>query len=86
MTASTMEILDDAFYAAMFWVWQAEGPAIIERVRLEHPAAYLKLIASIVRRPSLGLDAEVTALCCDDDLEALRAFLAGASHPESNGD
>ena len=50
MTNSTIQQLGDAFYSAMFEAWQVEGPAIIERVRREHPAAYLKLIASVLPR------------------------------------
>lgn len=46
MTRSTIERLGDAFHAVVFEAWQANGPAIIESVRREHPAAYLKLIAS----------------------------------------
>ena len=65
----------DAFSAAMFEAWQVEGPAIIDHVRREHPAAHLKLIASVLSR-TLAIEAEPLEFCTDHDLEALRGFLA----------
>ena len=76
MTNSTIQRLGDAFYSAMFEAWEAEGPAIIERVRREHPAAYLKLIASVLPR-QIAIDTEPLEFWTDHDLEALRGFLAG---------
>lgn len=82
MTRSTIERLGDAFHAVVFEAWQANGPAIIESVRREHPAAYLKLIASVLPRQS-AIPAEPFDVCTDHDLEVLRAFLAKAQ--ESQG-
>ena len=81
MTTTTIERLGNAFYDAMFEAWQVEGPAIIERVRREHPASYLKLVASILPR-TLAIDAEPLDICTDQALEALRAFLAGMQDQE----
>ena len=78
MTNSTIQQLGDAFYGAMFEAWQADGPAIIERVRREHPAAYLKLIASVLPQ-QIAIDAEPLEFCADHDLEALRVSI-GAEH------
>ena len=41
----------------MLEAWHVEGPAIIERVRREHPAAYLRLIASVLPR-QIAIEAE----------------------------
>ena len=76
MTNSTIQRLGDAFFSAMFEAWQAEGPAIIERARREHPAAYLKLIASVLPR-QIAIEAGPLEFCTDHDLEALKDFLAG---------
>ena len=81
MTNSTIQRLGDAFYAAMFEAWQVEGPAIIELVRREHPAAYLKLIASVLPR-QIAIESEPLEFCTDHDLEALRVFLAGVQDRE----
>lgn len=81
MTKLAIQRLGDAFYAAMLEVWQAEGPAVIERVRREHPAAYLKLIASILPR-QIVIDAEPLEFSADHDQKALRAFLAGVQDRE----
>lgn len=76
MTNTTIQRLGDAFYDAMLVAWHAEGPAIIERVRREHPAAYLKLIASVLPR-QIAIEAEPLEFWTDHDLEALKDFLAG---------
>lgn len=83
MTISTIEQLGDAFYTAMLAAWQSDGPAIIERVRREHPAAYLKLVVSVLPR-TLAIDAEPLEICIDQELEALRAFLAEVQVREGN--
>lgn len=67
MTNSTIHRLGDAFDAAMFAAWQADGSAIIERVRREHPVAYLKLIASILPR-QIASNADPLEFCTDHDL------------------
>ena len=85
MTTSTLQRLGDAFYNALFEAWQAEGPAVIERVRREHPAAYLKLIASVLPQ-QIAIDAEPLEFCADHDLEALRDFLAGLPDREGKAE
>ena len=85
MTSTTIERLGNAFYEAMFEAWQVEGPAIIERVRREHPAAYLKLVSSVLPK-TLAINAEPLDICTDHALEALTAFLAGTRDRESNGE
>ena len=82
MTTTPIDRLGEAFYGAMLNAWQIDGPAIIERVRHEHPAAYLKLVASVLPR-TLPIDAEPLDICTDQALEALQAFLAGMQDRES---
>lgn len=82
---STIDSLSEAFYAAMIEAWQAQGPAIIERVRREHPVTYLRQVASLLPR-TLAIDAaEPLDICTDQDLEALRAFIAGMQDRQGNG-
>ena len=83
MTSTTIERLGNAFYEAMLDAWQVDGPAIIERVRREHPAAYLKIVASILPK-TLANDAEPLEICTDEALEALSAFLAGMQDREGH--
>ena len=85
MKNSPIPRLTDAFYAAMLEAWQAEGPAIIKRVRQEHPAAYLKLVASIFPR-QIAIESEPLEFCTDHDLEALRAYLAGLQNTAGKAD
>ena len=85
MTTTTIERLGNAFYEAMFDAWHVEGQAIIERVRREHPAAYLKLVASILPK-TLAIDAEPLDICTDQALEALRVFLAEMQDRDSIGE
>lgn len=53
MTITTDENLGHAFVDAMHNSWLAEGPAVIERVRREHAAAYLRFVASVLPRDLL---------------------------------
>ena len=83
MTTATIQKLGDALYAAMFEAWQADGPAIIERVRRDDPAAYLKLIASVLPQ-AIAIEADSLEFCTDHDLVALRAFVAELQDRDEN--
>ncbi len=82
MTTTPINRFGEAFYGAMLDAWQIDGPAIIERVRREHPAVYLKLVASILPK-TLAVDAEPLDMCTDQALEALQAFLVEMQDRES---
>ena len=84
MTTTPIDRLGEAFYGAMLDAWQIDGPAIVDRVRREHPAAYLKLVASILPK-SLAIEAEPLEVCTDQALEALQAFLVEMQDRESIG-
>jgi hypothetical protein len=72
---SVAENFGDAFYAAMLAAWQAQGPAVIERLRRDNPAEYLRLVVSVLPR-WVSIDEDSMDISTDGDLEALRAFLA----------
>ncbi len=76
--------LGEAFLEQMLADFQQHGKAAIERVRLEKPDQYLKVIASILpREVNLGLDddtADMTDAELLERIERLRGVLAHVLH------
>lgn len=63
--------LGEAFVADLRADWEQHGPAVIEQVRKAEPAAYLRVVASLMPR---HLEADVTVGVFHDATSVLEAF------------
>ena len=55
---------------ALFWDWLEHGTSVIETVRQERPADYLKLVAGLIPR-QIEIPCGAIYDVCDDELAAL---------------
>lgn len=69
--------LGEEFIEALYADFTAHGPAVIERVRLEKPDAYLKVVASLLPRE---IDVRVSELesLSDEELDQRIKTIAAA--------
>ena len=67
--------LSEAFVTDLFETWQTHGRKAIERVVNETPAAYLKVVASLVPRELKVTSEDRFAGMSDEDLEAAIGIL-----------
>jgi hypothetical protein len=77
--------LSEAFLAALCEDFVAHGRDTIERVRVEKPDAYVKVIASILPR-QLEVSASPFDGISDEDLEAIIAAAVAAVRDEPDED
>jgi hypothetical protein len=79
--------LSEEFVAALCEDFKQHGVAVIEAVRTERPADYLKIIASIVPK-EVNVSASSLDDLSDDDLfdalEVVRALMAGTAKPRKS--
>ncbi len=75
--------LSEAFLAALCDDFCRHGAATIERVRIDKPDAYLKVVASILPK-QIEVAADPFEAMSDDELEALVAAAAAALRAQQN--
>lgn len=77
--------LSEAFLAALCEDFMQHGAATIERVRIDKPDAYLKVIASILPK-QIDVTADPFDGMADDELEALVAAAAAALRAQQDNE
>jgi hypothetical protein len=77
--------LGKAFMADLYAAWSEHGAAVIKKVREEEPAAYLKVVASILPKQLEIRDDTFDGLS-DDELAAIVAYIRDAlGMPDASG-
>lgn len=63
LPAGLRKALGDAFVADVFADWQIWGPVVIEKMRLDDPVAYAKMVAAILpKEVAIGREAPLAEL------------------------
>jgi hypothetical protein len=77
--------LGQAFITQLYADWIANGAAVIEQVRIEQPAAYLKIVASLFPE-QLEVEDDIFDGVTDEELAALIAYAQNALGIPEEGD
>lgn len=78
--------LGQAFIAALCADWIDNGAAVIEQVRLEQPAAYLKMAWSLLPKQSDIKEDNAFDGITDEELANMIAYVRGALRDLKGGD
>ena len=74
------------FISELYADWIANGAAVIEQVRIEQPAAYLKIVASLFPKQLVEAEHDIFDGVSDEELEACMAYVRNALRTAEGGD